>query len=69
MNSIEENSYDGYVLEVYLKYPNKLSEMHNDYALDPKILKMIVICCQNIIVILQIIIRQKLVMFTNLFKT
>ena len=36
LNSIEENSYDGYVLEVDLKYPNELYEMHNDYALAPK---------------------------------
>ena len=36
LNSIEENSYDEYVLEVDLKYPNELYEMHNDYALAPK---------------------------------
>ena len=36
LNSIEENSYDGYVLEVDLKYPNELYEMHNDCALAPK---------------------------------
>ena len=57
LNSIEENSYHGQVLEVDLKYTNELYEMHNDYPLARKKLKLCIICCQNIVVILQIIIR------------
>ena len=32
-NSIEENSFNGYMLEVDLEYPDKLHELHNDYPL------------------------------------
>ena len=31
--SIEENSSNGYILEVNLKYPDKLHNFHNDYPL------------------------------------
>ena len=34
--SINEKNDVGYILEVALKYPNKLHELHNDYALAPK---------------------------------
>ena len=33
--SINEKSDVGYILEVDLKYPDKLHELHNDYALAP----------------------------------
>ena len=56
LKSIEENSYHGQVLEVDLKYPNELYEMHNDYPLSQKKRKLCIICCQKV-VILQIIIR------------
>ena len=32
-NPIGENSFDGYVLEVAVEYPDKLHELHNDYPL------------------------------------
>ena len=28
---LDENSLDGYILEVHLKYPNELHGLHNDY--------------------------------------
>ena len=31
VNSISENSLDGYMLEVDLAYPDELYEFHNDY--------------------------------------
>ena len=39
MNSISENSFVGYVLEVF-EYPNKLHELHNDYPLAPEKLEI-----------------------------
>ena len=32
----KNNSSTGYVLEVYLEYPNKLHDIHNDYPLAPE---------------------------------
>ena len=36
MMSTSEKSENGYFLEVYLKYPDELHELHNDYLLAPK---------------------------------
>ena len=36
VNSINEKSEIGYFLEVDLKYPDKLHELHNDYSLAPQ---------------------------------
>ena len=36
LNGFNENSLDGYTLEVHLEYPDKLHELHNDYALAPQ---------------------------------
>ena len=35
LNSISENSFVGYVLEVDLEYTDKLYNLHNDYPLAP----------------------------------
>ena len=40
LNSIKENSLDGYILEVDLEYPDKLHELRNDYPLAPEKLKI-----------------------------
>ena len=34
--SINKKSDVGYLLEIALEYPNKLHELHNDYALAPE---------------------------------
>ena len=50
--SINEKNDVGYILEVALKYPDKLHELHNDYALAPKKLvitnDMLSKCCKRI---------------------
>ena len=53
VNSIKENSSDGYKLEVYLEYPDELHEMHTNYPLALEKLEIVIIGCQIIAVILQ----------------
>ena len=36
VNSINKKSPIGYILEVYLKYPDELQVLHNDYPLAPE---------------------------------
>ena len=40
MNSISEDSPDGYVLEIDLEYSDKLHDVHNDYLLAPEKLEI-----------------------------
>ena len=40
LNSISENSFVGYILEVDLEYPDKLHNLHNDYPLAPEKLEI-----------------------------
>ena len=40
VNSVEENSSIGYILEVDLKYPSELHQLHNDYSLAPEKLEI-----------------------------
>ena len=46
VNSISQKSPIGYFLEVDLKYPDELHELHNDYPLAPE---KLVICCRNLV--------------------
>ena len=45
MNSIEENTSIGYMLEADLEYSDKLHELHNDYLLAPEKLQI----CHNML--------------------
>ena len=40
MNSISEDSPDGYILEIDLEYSDKLHDVHNDYPLAPEKLEI-----------------------------
>ena len=51
VNSISKNSLGRYILEVDLEYPNELHDLHNDYPLASEKLEIIMISCQNIVVI------------------
>ena len=54
VNVISEDNLDEYIWDVLLEYPDELHELHIDYPLVPDKLKLILICCQNIVVTLQI---------------
>ena len=54
VNWIGKNGPIGYILEADLEYPDKLHKLHNDYLLAPKNLKLVMTCCQIIVVILEI---------------
>ena len=41
LNFISENSSIGYILELDLEYPSEFHELHNDYPLAKKNLKVI----------------------------
>ena len=47
--SVSEKSPIGYFLEVDLKYPDELHELHNDFPLALEKMLFLVICCQNIV--------------------
>ena len=47
--SISGKSSTGYFLEVDLKYPDELHELHNDFPLATEKMLFLVICCQNIV--------------------
>ena len=55
--SVSEKSSIGYFLEIYLKYPDELHELHNDYPLLQKNFLFLAICCQNIVKKLMITMR------------
>ena len=40
LSLVEENSLNGYILKVNVKYPNELHDFHNDYPLAPEKLKV-----------------------------
>ena len=52
VNAIAENSSDGYILEIDLRYPDKLHKLHNDDPLAPETLEisqnMLLKYCSNI---------------------
>ena len=50
LNSISEKSPIVYILEVDLKYPKELHELHNDYPLAPEKLAILMTCCRLYVV-------------------
>ena len=52
--NITENSPIGYILGVDLEHCEKLHNSHCDYPSCPKKLKLVMICCLNIVKILMI---------------
>ena len=53
VNFISEQNPIGYKLEVDLEYLDKLHNLHDDYPLAPENSKLVMICCQNIVVTLR----------------
>ena len=49
VNSINENSPIGCILEVDLEYPDELHVLHNDYTLAKENLQFLMTCCQIIV--------------------
>ena len=47
--SISDKSPMRYFLEADLEYPEQLHQLHNDFPLAPENLLFLVICCQNIV--------------------
>lgn len=55
LRGISKNHLHGYMLKLDLKHPDKLHELHNNYSFAPKKwFKVVAVCCQIIVVILQI---------------
>ena len=52
--SVDKKSDVWYILEVDLKYPNELNELHNDYPLAPENLLLVMIYFQTIVKVLLI---------------
>ena len=50
LNSISEKSPIVYILEVDLKYPKELNQLHNDYPLAPEKLAILMTCCMLYVV-------------------
>ena len=46
MNTICEDNPEDYILEVHFEYPEKLHNLHNDYALTPEKIKIRKSCYQ-----------------------
>ena len=55
--STDKKNDVGYILEVDLKYPNELHELHNDYPLAPEKLTLLMIYFQTIVKVLLINMR------------
>ena len=53
VNSIGENSPDGYILEIDLEYPDELHELHHNHSLAPEKLEISYNMLPNIVAVLQ----------------
>ena len=47
LNKYTNNSSKGCVLEVYLKYPKELRQLHNDFSLAPDKIEIKRKCCET----------------------
>ena len=65
INSIQGDSTSGSIFEVNLEYPEELHDLHNDYLLVPKKLRLNNRCYQIIPEILLINIILRLVVLNN----